>query len=219
MLIAPPDPAVEDAFVPLSALQHQLFCPRQCALIHVERLWAEDGATAAGRVLHERVDGGKPERRPGVRVVRSMAIRSLALGVTGKADVVELHGKPPRPYPVEYKKGRPKSHRADEVQLCAQAICLEEMFGVVVPEGALFYGTTRRRLVVPIDADLRALTARIATETRAMIASERTPAPVYDPARCDRCSMIDLCQPRRLEGPPMIAAWLASQIADDGVPT
>nr|WP_295662233.1 CRISPR-associated protein Cas4 [Polymorphobacter sp.] len=217
-MIHPPDPATEDALIPLSALQHQLFCPRQCALIHVEGLWAEDGATAAGRVLHERVDAGKPDRRPGVQVVRSMAIRSLVLGVNGKADVVELHGKPPRPYPVEYKKGRPKAHRADEVQLCAQAIALEEMFGLPVPEGALFYGTTRRRSVVAIDAGLRALTARIAAETRAMIAAGRTPPPVYDAARCDRCSMIDLCQPRRLERPPGVAAWLAREIAADGTP-
>lgn len=216
--MAPPDPAAEDALIPLSALQHQLFCPRQCALIHVEGLWAEDGATAAGRVLHERVDAGKPDRRPGIRVVRSMAIRSLALGVSGKADVVELHGEPPRPYPVEYKKGRPKAHRADEVQLCAQAIALEEMFGVPVAEGALFYGTTRRRTVVTIDAELRALTARVAADARAMIAAGRTPPPVYDPARCDRCSMIDLCQPRRLEHPPRIAAWLARELAVHGPP-
>lgn len=218
MTVAPVNPATEDGLIPLSALQHQLFCPRQCALIHVEGLWAEDGATAEGRVLHERVDSGKPERRPGVRIVRAMAIRSLALGVSGKADVVELHGTPPRPYPVEYKRGRPKAHRADEVQLCAQAIALEEMFGVAVPEGALFYGTTRRRSVVAIDANLRALTARVAAETRAMIAAGYTPPPVYDPARCDRCSMIDLCQPRRLEAPPRVAAWLAGQLAADTPP-
>ena len=122
-------PEVEDALIALSALQHQLFCPRQCALIHVEGLWAEDGATAEGRILHERVDAGRPERRPGVRIVRGLALRSLALGVSGIADVVEFSGRPPRPFPVEYKRGKPKAHRADEVQLCAQAICLEEMFG------------------------------------------------------------------------------------------
>ena len=155
-------PEVEDALIPLSALQHQLFCPRQCALIHVEGLWAEDGATAEGRILHERVDAGRPERRPGVRIVRGMALRSLALGVSGIADVVEFSGRPPRPFPVEYKRGKPKAHRADEVQLCAQAICLEEMFGGVVGEGALFYGTTRRRHPVVFDAALRMLTAETA---------------------------------------------------------
>ena len=126
----------EDALIPLSALQHYLFCPRQCALIHVEQIWAEDGATAEGRILHERVDAGGMESRPGLRVERGIALRSLALGVSGKADAVEFHGRPPRPVPVEYKRGKPKPHRADEVQLCAQAICLEEMFGAPVPEGA-----------------------------------------------------------------------------------
>jgi len=213
VIVGPPGPEIEDALIPLSALQHQLFCPRQCALIHVEGLWAEDGATAAGKILHERVDGGKPERRPGTRTLRGLAIRSLALGVVGKADVVELSGTPPRPYPVEYKRGRPKAHRADEVQLCAQAICLEEMFGGAVMEGALYYGTTRRRLAVPIDAELRALTARIADEARAMIHGGRTPAPTYRPAACDRCSMIGLCQPRSLEHPPRVAGWLAAQLA------
>jgi CRISPR-associated exonuclease Cas4 len=156
----PADPAVEDGLIPLSALQHYLFCPRQCALIHVEQMWAEDAATAEGRLLHEKVDAGGGETRPGVRIARSLAIRSLALGVVGKADVVEFHGRAGRPFPVEYKRGRPKSHRADEVQLCAQAICLEEMFGSAVETGALFYGETRRRSAVTFDADLREITAR-----------------------------------------------------------
>ncbi len=212
MIVGAPAPEIEDALIPLSALQHQLFCPRQCALIHVEGLWAEDGATAAGRILHERVDGGKPERRPGMRTLRGLAIRSLALGVVGKADVVELSGTPPRPYPVEYKRGRPKAHRADEVQLCAQAICLEEMFGGAVAEGALYYGTTRRRLAVPMDVDLRALTARVAADARTMIHSGITPAPIYRPAACDRCSMIELCCPHSLEKPPNVAGWLAAQL-------
>jgi CRISPR-associated exonuclease Cas4 len=111
----PPDPAAEDALVPVSALQHYLFCPRQCALIHVEQIWSEDGATAEGRLLHERVDGGGPDRRSGVRNVRSLTLRSFALGLSGKADVVEFQGE--RPFPIEYKRGRPKAHRADEVQL------------------------------------------------------------------------------------------------------
>ncbi|MEO8927622.1 MAG: CRISPR-associated protein Cas4 [Caulobacteraceae bacterium] len=212
-MTAPIDPAVEDGLIPLSALQHHLFCPRQCALIHVEQMWAEDVATAEGRILHEKVDGGRPESRPGVHTARGVAIRSLALGVSGRADVVELHGRPPRPYPVEYKRGKPKSHRADEVQLCAQAICLEEMFGCDVPQGALFYGVTRRRLAINIDAELRALTARVAAEARANILAGRTPPPVLMPA-CRRCSLMDLCQPARFEKAPNVARWLASQLAD-----
>ena len=207
-----PDPAAEDALIPLSALQHQLFCPRQCALIHVEGLWAEDGATAEGRLLHERPHSGRPETRPGVRIARGLRLRSLALGVAGKADVVEFHGAaPPRPFPVEYKRGKPKAHRADEVQLCAQGICLEEMFSVAVPEGALFYGITRRRQNVVFDPDLRALTAEVAAAARKMIAAGNTPPPVRTPA-CRRCSLEALCQPKRLEKPPRVARWLAAQI-------
>lgn len=215
MISAPPiDPAAEDALIPLSALQHFLFCPRQCALIHVEQLWAEDGATAEGRLLHEKADAGSPERRPGVHIARGIALRSLQLGVSGKADVVEFRGSGPDvriPFPVEYKRGKPKAHRADEVQLCAQAICLEEMFGVRVPDGALFYGTTRRRQHITFDEELRALTGRIAAEARAMIAAGKTPLPVKTPG-CRRCSLEDLCEPGRLEKPPSVSRWLSRQL-------
>ena len=211
------DPAVEDALVPLSALQHYLFCPRQCALIHVEQQWAEDGATAEGRLLHEKVDAGEGETRPGIRIARGLALRSARLGVSGKADTVEFRraslGDKPTPFPVEYKRGKPKAHRADEVQLCAQALCLEEMFGCAVPEGALFYGVTRRRLSVSFDASLRALTSKVAAETRAMLLAQRTPPPVKMPA-CKRCSLEELCQPARFEKPPNVARWLGSQITD-----
>lgn len=211
---AQPDEAAEDALIPLSALQHYLFCPRQCALIHIEQLWAEDGATAEGRLLHERVDDGKPTRRDGIRIARGLTLRSFALGVIGKADVVEFHGEAAQPFPIEYKRGRPKRHRADEVQLCAQAICLEETFHCSVPEGALFYGATRRRLSVRFDDELRSLTAETAAATRAMIQAGRTPAPVYRPAACDHCSLAELCQPKRLSASPDISRWLARQIDD-----
>lgn len=216
--LSPPDPAVEDALIPLSALQHYLFCPRQCALIHVEQAWVEDGATAEGRLLHGKVDAGRSEARPGVRVARGLALRSLALGVAGKADVVEFHGErrgeiEPTPFPVEYKRGKPKAHRADEVQLCAQAMCLEEMFGISVPQGALFYGMTRRRVPVVFDADLRALTARIAAEARDMMAGMKTPLPIRKPA-CRHCSLESLCLPARFEKPPSVARWLAAQLRD-----
>jgi len=209
----PPDPALEDALIPISALQHHLFCPRQCALIHLEGLWAEDAATAEGRLLHERVDAGGGESRPAVKVARGLALRSLRLGVAGRADVVEFRGTPPQPVPVEYKRGKPKNHRADEVQLCAQALCLEEMFGVAVPDGALFYGLPLRRQAVSFDAELRALTAEVAAAARATLASGRTPKPVRTPA-CRRCSLEALCRPARLEKPPRVARWLAAQLAD-----
>ena len=216
----PPEGASEDDLVPLSALQHYLFCPRQCALIHLERAWAENLLTAEGRILHERSDKPGQASRGERRVVHGMPIRSRMLGVAGVADVVELtreYGRW-RPYPIEYKRGRPKAHRADEVQLCAQAICLEEMLSVAVPEGALFYGKARRRTVVAFDQSLRALTRRVAEETRVLLASGRTPAPIYEAKRCDPCSLKGLCQPKRLARPGPVAAWLRRRIAETEPP-
>jgi CRISPR-associated exonuclease Cas4 len=212
MTASPPDPAAEDGLIPLSALQHYVFCARQCALIHVEQIWAEDGATAQGRLLHERVDAGGAQTRPGARTERNVALRSWALGVVGRADVVEWMGQPSRPVPVEYKRGKPKAHRADEIQLCAQAICLEEMYAVAIPEGALFYGETRRRQRVAFDPALRVLTAQTAQAAQAMIAAGHTPPPVYM-AGCRACSLQQACQPKRLQRPPAIAGWLADQFA------
>ena len=207
--------------VPLSALQHYLFCPRQCALIHVERAWAENLLTAEGRILHESTDKPGQASRGERRIVQSMPIRSRALGVAGIADVVELtrDGKRWRPYPIEYKRGRPKAHRADEVQLCAQALCLEEMFSGPVPEGALFYGKVRRRQRVAFDEELRALTRAVAAATRELLAAGRTPAPVYERRRCDACSLKDLCRPQRLARPGPIAAWLRRRIEEIEPPT
>ena len=200
--------------LPLSALQHWLFCPRQCALIHVERLWSENRCTAEGRVLHERADEGHSESRNGIRVLRSVAIASEAHGLHGLADVVEMRGSVP--YPVEYKRGRPKAHRADEVQLCAQAVCLEEMIGHPVPEGALFYGKNRRRKAVAMDDDLRDLTLNAAAEARAALDDGTLPLPIYEPRRCEACSMRDLCRPEasRDAGPD----WMARRLVRAGVP-
>lgn len=204
----------EAASLPLSALQHWLFCPRQCCLIHVEGLWAENRLTAEGRVLHERADAGHPDSRTGARVLRSVRIASEAHGLHGVADVVETRGG--MPYPVEYKRGRPKAHRADEVQLCAQAICLEEMTGQTISEGALFYGRNRRRKAVAMDGELRALTLRVAGEARAAIGAGLLPAPLYEPRRCEACSLIDLCRPRAPRDPG--DAWMARRLARAGVP-
>lgn len=211
-----PDASVadEDSLIPLSALQHYLFCPRQCALIHIEQAWADNAATVEGHLLHERVDAGMGETRPGIRIARGMHLRSFALGVAGRADAVEFRGSPAVPYPVEYKRGRPKPHRADEVQLCAQALCLEEMCGVPVPEGALYYGAERRRTRVAFDPDLRALTALVAAEARTMILTQRTPPPVVTPG-CRSCSLLDACCPERLHKPLSVARWLAVQFGAD----
>lgn len=175
----------------------------------------EDGATAEGRLLHQRVDHGDTNKKRGVRIVRGIAIRSFALGVTGKADAVELHGKAPdlQPFPIEYKRGKPKRHRADEVQLCAQAICLEEMFGQAVPEGALFYGHNRRRMIVIFDDELRALTRETAAQVRAMLDEGRTPPPV-PMAACKHCSLETLCRPEAIARRSPVSRWLDRQLAD-----
>lgn len=207
-----------DDSLPISALQHWLFCPRQCALIHVERLWSENRLTAEGRILHERADRGERESRKATRILRGVELASAALGVHGVADVVELRGRPPVPFPVEYKRGRPKAHRADELQLCAQAICLEEAFDIAVPEGALFYGQNRRRKAVVFDPALRALTERVASEARAAMSGGIVPPPVHDPRRCNACSLRDHCRPERLQAPPRIATWLARGVSADAVP-
>lgn len=207
----------ETDFVPLSALQHYLYCPRQCALIHVEQVWAENRFTAEGRVLHEATAEAGHEKRRGLRVATAMPLVSRRLGVSGIADLIEMHQGGDgrwRPFPVEYKRGKPKSHKADEVQLCAQAMALEEMFSVELTVGALFYGETRRRVGVPLDDELRQLTAQIAASTRTLLASGSTPPAVYEKRKCDACSLVELCQPKRLSRTTPASQWLARLIAE-----
>ncbi|WP_240193509.1 CRISPR-associated protein Cas4 [Desulfobulbus alkaliphilus] len=182
----------------ISALQHYLFCPRRCALVHIEQQWQENRLTAEGRILHERVHGGGRESRRTLRVEYDVPIRSLRLGLIGRADIVEFHRQddgPWQPLPVEYKRGRPKKDDIDRVQLCAQAICLEEMLDCVVPEGALYYGLKKRRTTVVFDAGLRDKTVQTAAELHALLAKGRTPPPQYD-KRCESCSFLPLCLPR-----------------------
>lgn len=203
----------EDQLLPLSALQHWLFCPRQCALIHLEQTWEENLFTAEGRAKHERAHHGPDERRPGLRVTRGMRVRSLSLGVSGQCDVVELHTDGTI-FPVEYKRGKPRPHGADEAQLCAQALCLEEMLGRPVSRGALFYDKTKRRVDVEFDASLRALTEEAAAGLRAMMTARRLPRAEYERGKCDACSLINLCQPRsRADG--SAAEWFTEELLRD----
>lgn len=205
---------MDDAeLIPISALQHYLYCPRQCALIHLEQQWAENRHTAEGQLLHQRADQAQVERRHAVRTVTAMPLLALELGITGKADVIEFHRQAAgeRAFPVEYKRGRPKSHRADEVQLCAQALCLEAMLGQPVSHGALFYGQTRRRKEIAFDEPLRALTLQVITATRALLGGAQTPGARYESRRCDNCSLLDLCQPRLLTR-PSVSSWLQQQL-------
>lgn len=187
-----------DDLIQLSALQHMAFCPRQCALIHVEQTWTESGRTAEGRLMHERVHEEGAESRGDIRMERGVPLRSLRMGLIGKADLVEYHKQADgswRPFPVEYKRGKPKPDDSDKVQLCAQAMCLEEMLGVEIPGGALFYGRTRRRLDVEFTESLRCETEQTATEVRLLISSGQTPRPVYT-SKCERCSMLSDCMPK-----------------------
>ena len=187
-------PYAEADLLPISALQHLLYCERQCALIHVERLWAENRFTAEGNILHKKAHGGKTTTRPESRTIRSMPLRHFELGLCGVADIVQQ--KPGEPLlPVEYKRGRPKKNDCDRVQLCAQALCLEEMTGELVPRGELFYGKTRRRVVVEMTPELRDLTAEAARRFRVLIEDRRTPPAIFGP-KCERCSLQSLCLPR-----------------------
>lgn len=215
----------------LSALQHYLFCKRQCALIHLEQSWTENRLTASGRVLHERVDERKSETRRTLRQATAVRLVSHRLGVWGVADMVEFHlveserdasgtkiaAPLPglsgfwRPFPVEYKRGKPKSHRTDEVQLCAQAICLEEMLGVTIPAGALFYGEPRRRTDVAFNAELRDLTEDVARDVHALFASGETPPPVFG-KWCASCSIVEDCRPKIVASHRSARKWLEQEM-------
>ncbi len=186
---------MQDAEVPISALSHYVYCSRQCALIHVEREWSENALTTFGRIEHERVDSGESTLRDGIRTVRTLHLVSKRLGIWGVADAVEYTVEgPPRVTPVEYKHGRPKLHRADEVQLCAQALCLEEMHGTRVEQAYLYYHGTRKRHPVPLTPELRAETERVIVETRHLIESGTLPSAERH-AGCDACSLVDICLP------------------------
>lgn len=208
-------PFTEDQLLPMSALQHLLFCERQCALIHLEQLWAENEFTAQGRVLHERAHDGPDEARRAaggqrVHVTRGLPVRSLELGLSGQCDVVEFH-EGGVVLPVEYKRGKPKAHAADEVQLCAQAMALEEMLARPVERGALYYGQRRHRTDLAFDEPLRRLTMETARRLHAMMAAGITPSATRAP-KCEACSLLPLCLPEAMRLRRGAAAWLAEQL-------
>lgn len=199
----------EDDLLPVSALQHFMFCPRRCALVHIEQVWMENQFTVEGDILHERVDELGRESRATLVVSHGLGIRSLRLGITGKVDVVEfrlnadgqggclLIGKEGHwtPYPIEYKRGSPRRGFGDDIQVCAQALCLEEMLGCAVPAGAIFYASTRKRREIAFDAGLRAETTTAICGVRALMSAGITPPPDYG-KKCDTCSLFDICQPK-----------------------
>jgi CRISPR-associated exonuclease Cas4 len=196
----------EEDFLPLSGIQHFAFCRRQWALIHVERQWSENLLTVEGGILHEKAHSAAADRRGDLIAVRGMPIFSATLGFRGECDVVEFHadadGVPLSgrrgtfaPVPVEYKRGKPKEHDADALQVCAQAICLEEMLVCSIPRGFLFYGEPRRRTEVLFDGDLRGRVLRMSAEMHEYFARGYTPR-VKPSGACKSCSLADLCVPK-----------------------
>jgi CRISPR-associated exonuclease Cas4 len=198
----------EDDLIPVSALADFTFCERRAALHFIERVWEDNICTAEGTILHERVDDeSKSEVRGSVRIARSVWLRSLAYGLVGKADVVEFHKTETGgvklegisglwlPFPVEYKRGILRHERSFEIQLCAQALCLEEMVGGNIPSGAIFYGKTRRRMDVTFDKALRIETEDTARKVHELIESGITPKAEYS-TKCKKCSLVELCLPK-----------------------
>jgi CRISPR-associated exonuclease Cas4 len=191
--------------IAISALQHWSYCPRQCGLIHVEQTFSENLYTVRGRHVHERADKPGNETRRGARIERALPLWSRRLGLTGKADTVEFVDGVP--YPVEYKVGGRKAGGHDEVQLGAQALCLEEMLGVAVPRGALYYHASRQRHEVAIDAALRQRVEETVAAIRAMLGSGELP-PAPNDSRCPKCSLIDSCLPGVVGGNAVGARYL-----------
>jgi CRISPR-associated exonuclease Cas4 len=184
--------ATDDDPIMISALEHYSYCPRQCALIHVEQTFDENLYTLRGRAVHKRVDEPETDEQAGVRIERALPLWSKALGLIGKADVVEFHGE--TPYPVEYKHGPHREQEHDDLQLCAQALCLEEMTGKAVPRGAIYHHGSRKRREVELTPDLRAQVVEVIQAIRTMLTSNRLPPPVND-RRCTHCSLQESCMP------------------------
>jgi len=197
----------EDEFIHLAALNQYAYCPRRCALIHIEQLWEENVFTAEGRIMHDKADSNKFESRGNVRIDYSVPLRSLRLGLIGKADVVEFHKTEAGgvklegvsglwlPFPVEYKRGYLRHERSFEIQLCAQALCLEEMLGGNIPAGAIFYGKTRHRMDVIFDEKLILETEDAAKKVHELIESGITPKAEFS-KKCKQCSLYEVCLPK-----------------------
>ncbi len=187
----------DETLLPISALQHIVFCPRQCALIHVEKLWVENLLTYQGRELHKNVHKLGHEKRRDKRKDKAMQIVSYKYGIFGEADIVEF-GKGGSVRIVEHKRGSPKNHNADKVQLLAQALCLEEMLDISITHGFLFYNKIKRREKVIFDDSLRDITIKAIEDFRYMIANKYTPKGKYSPS-CKSCSFFDICKPKIFE--------------------
>lgn len=213
--------------IPISELQHFAYCRRQWALIHVERQWRDNVRTIEGELMHQRAhDEKQTELRGDVLTMRGLRVFDDALGVSGVCDVVEFHRRAEgvplpgyagfwQPYPVEYKRGAPKEHDADELQLCCQAMCLEHMLLCEIPEGSLYYGETRRRQRVAFTPELRQRVREALAEMRAY--DERGYTPRAKPTKgCQACSLKEICLPG-LAKTPDVAAYLRDHMGEDAL--
>ena len=192
----------EDDYIQLSSLQHYVYCPRQCGLIHVEDEWNDNVFTVRGEILHEKVDTDTYETRGTLKTVRGLRIHSTRLGIVGRADVVEFRKSAnadgsPDVMPVEFKSGQPKEDVSDKVQLCAQALCLEEMMNTQVKRGAFFYGKIRRRVQVELDDELRKQTEEIIVAVHEIVSQKKVPAARYN-EKCRNCSLEETCMPKAM---------------------
>lgn len=215
----------EDEMLMLSGIQHYMFCPRQWALIHIEQQWDENKLTTEGEILHENVDNPSYRQKNGNRItLRSVSIASKELGLYGLTDALELipaesennavihHPYPGywHLYPVEYKHGKRKYNEMDELQLTAQVMCLEEMYGISIPEAALFYWETKHRDVIPITEKLRAMTKKIADEMHVIYSSGQSPK-AEKKTQCRSCSLVDLCLPE-INKCPSVKCYLQNNL-------
>ena len=189
----------EDNFIMISSLQHYIFCPRQCALIHIDDVWQENLFTVRGEILHQRVDTDTYETRGDVKTVRGLRIHSYKYGLVGRCDVVEFKqtSKGKEILPVEFKAGQPKDDISDKVQLCAQAFCIEEMLHTKINKAAFFYGKIKRRNVIDIDIQLRSQTEDVISNVRKLITEKKIPIIDYS-SKCRNCSLVNICQPKAL---------------------
>jgi CRISPR-associated exonuclease Cas4 len=219
----------EDDLLPLSGLQHMAFCERRWALIQIESIWSDNRFTVEGKVLHERAHSGEIESRPGVLVRRTLPVHSFRLGLSGQADIVEFQPAPNGssgvtiegrrglwcPFPVEYKRSREKAGSfAYRVQLCAQALCFEEMFSISVPEGAIYDGSSRRRQNVEFTVELRNEVESLALQMHELFRQGLTPPPVLKKA-CRNCSLNEDCHPEALSRVRSVGSYLLRNIAEE----
>ena len=218
-----PSGYAESDLLPISGLQHLAFCERRWALVQIESIWADNRFTAEGNALHQRAHSGEIETRPGSLIRRTLLLHSLRLGLTGQADVVEFQPSPAGvalaghrglwiPFPIEYKRSREKAaSKAYHVQLCAQALCLEEMLGVPIGEDAIYDGTTRRRQSVQFTPELRARTEALAARMHILFDRRSTPPPIFTKA-CKSCSLVEDCYPHPLSRPGRVVEYLKSAV-------